>query len=157
LYFLIDRFAARFGVEYRHPLTDRRVMEFCLALPPEQLRRGGEEKAVLRRAMKGLLPETVRTRQTKALYGTHAYADALEDLGGESFFASMEIAARGWVDGIRVCRMYRQMASARDVAASRKNLYPLWMIASIELWYRTVVEGSAHARPSAEVCASSEV
>jgi asparagine synthase (glutamine-hydrolysing) len=143
-YSLVDRFASRFGLEYRHPLLDRRVMEFCIALPQRQLRRNGVEKYVLRNAMKGLLPEPVRTRQTKARYGTHAYVEALQDLGGLKLFASLEIASRGWVDGARVRQIYADAVrpAARASSAAPRNLYALWMIASIELWHRAVFSES---------------
>ncbi|MBI2818956.1 MAG: asparagine synthase (glutamine-hydrolyzing) [Acidobacteria bacterium] len=148
-YSLVDRYVSRFGLEYRHPLLDRRVMEYCLALPQEQLRYGKEAKLVLRNAMKGLLPEAVRTRHTKAHYGTHTYAEALEDLGGDDLFGSLEIAARGWVDGARVREMYQQAAARfrRSDPAYRINLYPLWMIASIELWHRIVFSSPGDTLP----------
>ena len=139
-YFLVDRFVSRIGLEYRHPLLDRRVIEYCLGLPQDQLRCGSEAKKVLRNAMRGLLPETVRTRQDKAHYGTHTYIAALEDLGGEAFFDSLEIARLGWVNGERISKMFHLAASrfhSGDPSYGRQ-LYPLWMAANVELWYRAV-------------------
>lgn len=61
-----DRFARRLGVELRHPFLDRRVVEFLLAVPEEQRWHGRWTKTVLRRAMRGILPELVRKRAGKA-------------------------------------------------------------------------------------------
>ena len=36
-----DQIAGRAGIEVRHPFSDRRLVEFCLALPPEQKVRNG--------------------------------------------------------------------------------------------------------------------
>jgi asparagine synthetase B (glutamine-hydrolysing) len=58
----------RFGLESRRPFLDRRLVEFALAVPPDQLWRGAEAKMVLRNAMKGILPEPVRQRRGKAIY-----------------------------------------------------------------------------------------
>jgi asparagine synthase (glutamine-hydrolysing) len=63
---LADKAAAAFGVEPRYPFFDRRLMEFCLSLPPDQKLKDGWGRAVMRRAMSGDLPEGVRWRSTKA-------------------------------------------------------------------------------------------
>lgn len=72
-----ERVAARCGLETRHPFLDRRVVEFCMRLPDSQKSGGGWTKHVLRRAMAGYLPESVRWRRDKAHLGedlTLAYA-----------------------------------------------------------------------------------
>ena len=50
---------ARHGIEYRFPLLDRRVLEFALALPPEQYRRGGWNRWLMRRSIAPVLPPEV--------------------------------------------------------------------------------------------------
>ncbi|MHB1224488.1 MAG: asparagine synthetase B family protein [Gemmatimonadaceae bacterium] len=47
------------GVESRSPLLDRRVIEFALRRPVEERASGGETKLLLRRSMRGLLPDHV--------------------------------------------------------------------------------------------------
>ena len=56
-------YASHYGVEIRHPFRDRRLVEFFLALPHYQLYQPGIRKPVLSRAMKSLLPDTIRRRQ----------------------------------------------------------------------------------------------
>ena len=53
------------SVEARVPFLDHRVVELALGLPEEHRISNGETKRVLRQAMKGLLPEPVRTRKDK--------------------------------------------------------------------------------------------
>lgn len=65
-----DRVASAFGVEPRDPFLDLRLIEFCLSLPREQLHRNGWPKHVLRRAMKGVLPDAVLWRTGRMHYGT---------------------------------------------------------------------------------------
>ena len=60
-----DHYAAAFGVEARHPFMDKRLVEFCLALPPTQSLQGGWTRAVMRRAMTGVVPDRIRTRVGK--------------------------------------------------------------------------------------------
>lgn len=57
--------ARRLGVELSDPLRDRRLVELVLRMPAHQLQRGGTTRYVLRRAMRGLLPDEVRRRPGK--------------------------------------------------------------------------------------------
>jgi asparagine synthase (glutamine-hydrolysing) len=63
---MIDRAAAAFGLEPRYPYFDRRLMEFCVGLPPEQKLADGWSRRVLRLAMEGILPKQVQWRPDKA-------------------------------------------------------------------------------------------
>lgn len=58
--------AAALGFDLTHPFFDRRVVELCLALPPEQSFSEGWTRLVLRRAMDGRLPDAVTWRVGKA-------------------------------------------------------------------------------------------
>lgn len=51
--------AATFGLEIRQPAMDKRVIEFCLGIPQDQHTRHGQERLLIRHAMRGLMPESV--------------------------------------------------------------------------------------------------
>ena len=53
------------GVEIRYPFLHLPLVEFCLAIPFEQLVRPHEMRSVHRRALHGILPETIRSRECK--------------------------------------------------------------------------------------------
>jgi asparagine synthase (glutamine-hydrolysing) len=53
-----------YGIVRRDPTSDKRVMEFCLRLPPEQLVKDGVERSLIRRALVGILPDKVRLNQS---------------------------------------------------------------------------------------------
>ena len=59
-------FSTRYGVEPRFPFLDHRLVSYCLSLPPEQKLSGGWSRVVQRRAMKGIVPEPVLKRVSKA-------------------------------------------------------------------------------------------
>lgn len=63
---LADKACSAFGMEGRYPFFDRRLMELCLALPPEQKLNEGWTRVVMRRAMTGVLPQEVQWRIGKA-------------------------------------------------------------------------------------------
>lgn len=48
------------GIAYRDPTRDKRIIEFCLSLPVEQFFRDGKDRYLIRRAMKGILPDKIR-------------------------------------------------------------------------------------------------
>lgn len=62
---LIDRTAAVFSQEARHPFMDKRLIEFCVALPPQQKLNQGWNRMVMRRAMNNILPKKVQWRPDK--------------------------------------------------------------------------------------------
>lgn len=61
----LDARAAALSLEMRFPFWDRRVVEFCLALPPKQKFGGGWGRMILRRSMQGVLPVMVQWRLGK--------------------------------------------------------------------------------------------
>jgi asparagine synthase (glutamine-hydrolysing) len=63
---VLDKTTAAFDLEARYPFFDRRLMAFCLALPPQQKLSGGWSRIILRRAMSGILPPAVQWRNSKA-------------------------------------------------------------------------------------------
>jgi asparagine synthase (glutamine-hydrolysing) len=63
-----DRAAMAAGVEARVPFLDHEIVEFVSSLPPSLKMNGFQEKAVLRRAMKDLLPPRIVERQKRPFY-----------------------------------------------------------------------------------------
>jgi asparagine synthase (glutamine-hydrolysing) len=53
------------SVENRYPFFDRRLVEFCLALPPDQKLSRGWTRIVMRRALANVLPDEIQWRKSK--------------------------------------------------------------------------------------------
>lgn len=53
-------------VDVRYPYLDRRLVEFALAIPLDQKVRPSESRSLVRRALRGLVPDSVRERRAKA-------------------------------------------------------------------------------------------
>ncbi len=53
------------GVEVRLPFLDWRLVTYAFSLPDESKVGNGYSKRILREAMRGILPETIRTRTVK--------------------------------------------------------------------------------------------
>lgn len=65
-----DRNSMAHSIEARVPFLDHRLVEFNLRLGNSHKITGGDTKRVLRTAMKGILPEDVRTRRDKLGFAT---------------------------------------------------------------------------------------
>jgi len=57
-----DRMAMAHGVEARYPFLDHRVVEFAAKLPPHLKLKVLDQKYLLKRAARGLIPESIRRR-----------------------------------------------------------------------------------------------
>ena len=131
--FWYDQHAAEFGIEVRHPFLDRRLIEFLFSIPPAQLFRADRSKRLLRQAMAGLLPETVRLRRGK----THLSAFLGLSLGGErrariERLLSAPVASDlGILDGKRLLASYE------------RNPERLWNPIALEIWLREHQLGSS--------------
>ena len=65
-----DRNARAFGVETRAPFLDHRLVEWCVALPPEFKLAGGRTKRLLRDAARGQVPQAIIDRRDKIGFAT---------------------------------------------------------------------------------------
>jgi asparagine synthase (glutamine-hydrolysing) len=64
---------ARFGVDVRTPAFDRRVVEFCIGIPEDQFLRKGSDRWLIRRAMKGRLPDAVLYNRKRGVQAADWY------------------------------------------------------------------------------------
>ena len=56
---LLAKVRAGFQLDIRAPAFDRRIVEFCLGIPEDQYLRNGQDRWLIRRAMRGRLPNIV--------------------------------------------------------------------------------------------------
>jgi asparagine synthase (glutamine-hydrolysing) len=77
------------GVEVRDPTADIDVLSFCFGVPPEQFLAEDVDRSLIRRAMWGLLPESVLTNRKFGLQS----ADWYEKLSKRRHTVALEIDA----------------------------------------------------------------
>jgi asparagine synthase (glutamine-hydrolysing) len=136
---VLDRSTAMHRVELRYPFFDRRLAEYCLALPADQKLADGYSRVVARRAMVGVVPEMVRWRAGKGQPGLHiisalrrsrAVLDdlVLQDRGVLVPYVNMDVL-RG---------MYADFVAER--AISFRTVIQLWSAAILARWLRDATE-----------------
>jgi asparagine synthase (glutamine-hydrolysing) len=52
--------------EKRYPYLDQTLLEFLMSIPTEQVLRPGDRRSLMRRALRGLLPEEIASRKSKS-------------------------------------------------------------------------------------------
>jgi hypothetical protein len=99
-----DRLSMAHGVEVRSPFMDWRLVCFLFSLPSSTKIGSGFTKRILRDALKGILPESIRTRTRKL--GFPNLAEAWTSPRAQSFMRdiihSLEFRQSGIWDGKRV-------------------------------------------------------
>ena len=125
------------GVDVRDPFLDRRLMEFCLALPASQKIRQGRTRVVARHALGSLLPPAIRDRPGKApldlMLGSALAVYGRERLGRLMKEAVSVLAPYVPADSVRRAhRGYLQKGAPADVSR-------VWRLAMLTLWLRRAV------------------
>lgn len=124
----LDLHAVASGIELRHPLQDRRLVELAFALP-ESARIGvPRNRAAMRLGMGPDLPPAIAARVTKA----DISAVLVSALGGadvQPHLTAPRLADLGWIDPAGLADLAARVAAGDSAAAG-----PLWRVIGIEAW-----------------------
>ena len=77
------------GITKRDPTRDKRLIEFCMSLPPEAYVKNGEERSLIRNAMQDILPDKIRLNYT---HKGRQSADWIQRLSRENEFLQKSIS-----------------------------------------------------------------
>jgi asparagine synthase (glutamine-hydrolysing) len=130
--------AAMAGVQARHPLLDTELLELMLTLPPELSFDRHLSRPLLRDAMAGMLPDSVRLRARKAWF---------DELVIDAMTSADATAIRALL-----CAPDAEIGSWVDLPAARTMLecgpppgggrfawmHAVWRLLSVECWLRTL-------------------
>lgn len=76
----LGSYEARYGIESRDPTADRRIIEFCAAIPKEVYYEGNRTRLLVREGMKKYLPKKVLERTTRGTQAADWYVKFEEEL-----------------------------------------------------------------------------
>jgi asparagine synthase (glutamine-hydrolysing) len=131
----VDRMSMAHSIETRVPLLDHKLVEFAATIPPEMNLRGGTTKYVLKRAMRGILPDRIIDRPKKGFAVPLGYwfrgklGPYVRDLLlGESS------ARRGLFNSRYIEDLVAQHERGRNLDLQ------LWTLISFELWARVFLD-----------------
>jgi len=123
------------GVVVEHPFLDRNLVEFCLSLPSEWKLRNGFSRFIIRDAMKGQMPESVRVRRDKFDFtnnfrkGLFSNTERLLELTDPTTPLISEYVNVHKLEDIRkkVCKNKAEL--------ERPEVTFLWRVAVLNLWF----------------------
>ncbi len=136
-YVWTDVTVAEYEIEARHPFMDRRLVDFLVSVPADVKYRFGYNKRVLRRAMKDILPESVRNRRYKTDFSSlfDAKSTQTEVAENTEIFRSPVLAELGLVDSVQLQQAWSEyLSSANRVGSERRTA--LWAAITLEQWLR---------------------
>jgi asparagine synthase (glutamine-hydrolysing) len=118
--------------EYLYPYLDRDLVEFLLQVPREQLVQPGRRRALMRRALRGIVPTEILERRRKA-YAIRGPLYSLQQAPGHlrQLFADSHLAQIGLIDSGMLVRSLNDLASGVNVqwwpSLVRAVLLELWL------------------------------
>jgi asparagine synthase (glutamine-hydrolysing) len=130
---VVDLLSTAHKVETRHPFLDKRLVEYCLAIPSCQKLNQGWSRVVMRRGMAGILPSEIQWR------GSKGNSTAV-------FFHGLQTYDRQLLDEV-VNKDFNRLADYIDLPYARKyysavmdgkckEIAALWFVITLALWFR---------------------
>jgi asparagine synthase (glutamine-hydrolysing) len=126
-----NKTSMRFDIEPRYPFFDRRLMEYCFALPPDQKLKDGWTRLVLRRGLEGVLPNKIRYRGGKGNMSESFWA-ALRDYACDDVSNVIMKKDTHVSDFVNIKYVHGEFESFTDGESG--GLYTLWYPVLLELW-----------------------
>ncbi|HWO84475.1 MAG TPA: asparagine synthase-related protein, partial [Solirubrobacterales bacterium] len=133
------RRAAMAGLEARHPILDLDLVELALRQPPERTLDPRFSRPVLRTAMAGLLPDSVRLRPQKALFES-VIVSTLEGPDAEAvrrILTARDAEIAAFVDMRRMEALLFGTDSVRKAGPFRW-MWQVWRLLTMEVWLRSL-------------------
>lgn len=135
----VDKMTMATSVEARVPFLDHKLVEFAMSLPRRFKLREGQTKYILKRALKGVIPDRIIHRRKQG-FGAPINQWMLDRMGQfvEHTLLHSPLRKRGLFDYDRVAHL---LAAHR---AGRLNYsFFLWSLLNLSLWYEHWIDGDA--------------
>lgn len=131
-----DKMSMAHSVEVRVPFLDRELVEQALRIPSKQKLRGKTSKYVLKKAMEGLLPDSVIYRK-KAGFTAPIRGWLQKELRPciDVWLSPEAIERRGLFSPEGVQQLIEEHRSGRE-----DNAWKIWQLITLELWMRTFID-----------------
>jgi asparagine synthase (glutamine-hydrolysing) len=146
----VDRMSMAHSIEARVPLLDHRVVELAARVPPELLVRGGTTKYLLKRAMRGILPEPILTRKKQgfAVPLGRWFRGRLRDTARDLLLCDTS-RQRGIFRPEAVAQLLEHKGRGRDMDLQT------WTLLSFELWCRLFLDAGNRTTVSRDFLSAS--
>ncbi|MFY7926073.1 MAG: asparagine synthetase B family protein [Aquidulcibacter sp.] len=132
----LDNLAGRRKIQMQYPLWDHELVAFCLSLPPDSKLRHGYDRYILREAMRGVLPESVRTKKAKCDFSGTALKSVRRDRRAEMdhLFKDRLPQLSDLVDLEKAAYVYDNFCDEDTKANTGFLMQSIWKLTSISKW-----------------------
>jgi asparagine synthase (glutamine-hydrolysing) len=133
----VDKITMATSVEARVPFLDRKLIEFAMTIPRELKYNNGQTKYILKRALKGIVPDRVLARRKQG-FAAPINEWMIDRLGKfvESALLGSQLRRRELFDYDFIKRLLAEQRSGRD-----NHSFFLWNLLNLSLWYDHWIEG----------------
>jgi len=138
----IQRVFSAFSVEVRRPFLDPELGNFMVLLPPNHKIRRGVRKNILRTAVKGLIPESIR-KSTRKFPSSIPLVEWLIDLRPEinEMLSSKAFKERAIFNQDRILEAFKSLCEGKlDPIKAYSFASFLWRIINLELWLEIYID-----------------
>ena len=136
-----DKNSMRWSIESRVPFCDHELVEYVLSLPAEAKLERGITKKILREALRGILPEDIRTRISKIGFATPDEDMLRTEIGykfARSIIESDSFRKRRYWKADVIKKMLEEHYSGK-----KNHSQELWKVIILELWLRRWIDGNS--------------
>jgi len=131
----VDRMSMAHSIETRVPLLDHKLVEFAATIPAEMNLRNGTTKYILKKAMRGILPDRIIDRSKRGFAVPLSYWFR----GGLGpYIRELLLGERSRRRGIFNMRYVEDLISRHDKGQDLD--LQLWTLISFELWAKTFLD-----------------
>ena len=128
----VDKMSMGASIECRVPFLDHRFVEFALSLPQDIVYRPGQPKALLKKAVSGILPDEIihRPKQGFGVPITEWFVDIL----GDEVRSTLRKFARE--------TDYFNPAEIEEIIRRRRNTQ-MWYLYNFVLWWKRYIRNES--------------
>jgi asparagine synthase (glutamine-hydrolysing) len=134
-----DRNSMAHSLEARLPFLDQELVEHILRLPVDALIHDGVNRAILREALRGILPEKIRTRRKKIGFTTPEFRWYRRQRAAlNSLMRSPSFARRPFWNGPALAAAFKEACDG-----TREESWIFWRAINVEVWMRAYFDDAA--------------
>jgi asparagine synthase (glutamine-hydrolysing) len=128
----LDKMGMGVSLETRVPFLDHKFVELAMSVPEQVITRGNESKHILKKAVRGLIPDDIIDRKKQG-FGVPIYEWFFEEFGE---FAKQELS-----DFCSKTDFFDQLAVMKLVQSGRGR--DAWFLLNFALWWKEFISGES--------------
>jgi asparagine synthase (glutamine-hydrolysing) len=132
----VDKMSMGVSLEARVPFLDHKFVELAMSIPAELKIRGGELKYILRKALRGIIPDQIIDRKKQG------FAAPIEEWFNQGLGEVAKVQLKEFCEATDLLDW-----PAVDCLLSGERSHRAWPLLNVALWWSTFIKPSEELRP----------